>query len=272
MKIILSRKGFDNQYGKQASPILPDGTLLSLPIPLAEEAVQLTDLIHKDQSYYNIIKSLKPNTHLKAESTCHLDPDLRKEALPRKQSWQPTFGQADGALGHLINNDIRKDDLFLFFGTFRQTAYINGKLSYVKDAPDQHLIYAYFQVSKLHTDNESLKKHFADHPHAAPRYLAKNLNGIFEANENLSFAPAFSGSSSFTFSKDLVLTKQGYSKSRWQLPDIFEDARITYHSKNSFKAHYFQSAAKGQEFIISGSKVVENWAKNLIIKNVKRKN
>jgi hypothetical protein len=33
MKVILSRKGFDSEYGGIASPILPDGTLLSLPIP-----------------------------------------------------------------------------------------------------------------------------------------------------------------------------------------------------------------------------------------------
>ena len=33
MRVILSRKGFDSQYGGMPSPILPDGTLLSLPIP-----------------------------------------------------------------------------------------------------------------------------------------------------------------------------------------------------------------------------------------------
>ena len=33
MKVILSRKGMDNETGLMASPILPDGTLLSLPIP-----------------------------------------------------------------------------------------------------------------------------------------------------------------------------------------------------------------------------------------------
>lgn len=36
MKVILSGKGFDSSYGGQASPILPDGTLLSLPIPSYE--------------------------------------------------------------------------------------------------------------------------------------------------------------------------------------------------------------------------------------------
>ena len=33
MKVVLSRKGFDSSYGGFPSPILPDGTLISLPIP-----------------------------------------------------------------------------------------------------------------------------------------------------------------------------------------------------------------------------------------------
>ncbi len=35
MKIILSRKGFDSSvnYGRVASPIFPDGSLVSMPIP-----------------------------------------------------------------------------------------------------------------------------------------------------------------------------------------------------------------------------------------------
>ena len=44
MKIILSRKGFDAEYGGQPSPILPDGTLLSMPIPYPDEVIKYTDL------------------------------------------------------------------------------------------------------------------------------------------------------------------------------------------------------------------------------------
>ena len=33
MKLILSRKGFDSQSGGCPSPIFPNGTLYSLPIP-----------------------------------------------------------------------------------------------------------------------------------------------------------------------------------------------------------------------------------------------
>lgn len=65
MKIILSRKGFDNQYGGQPSPILPVGNLLSLPIPAKVEEVRFSDLKHNNKSYLEIIKELKPNTKIK---------------------------------------------------------------------------------------------------------------------------------------------------------------------------------------------------------------
>ena len=41
MKIMLSRKGFDStkEDGGYPSPILPDGTLLSLPVPDCNNAI-----------------------------------------------------------------------------------------------------------------------------------------------------------------------------------------------------------------------------------------
>ena len=61
MKIVLSRKGFDSQYGKIKSPILEDGTLLSLPIPQENDTRLFDDLWYDDKTYYEIIKELKPN-------------------------------------------------------------------------------------------------------------------------------------------------------------------------------------------------------------------
>ena len=66
MKIILSRKGFDSQYGKIKSPILENGTLLSLPIPQENDTKTFDDLWYGDKPYKNktyneIIKELKPN-------------------------------------------------------------------------------------------------------------------------------------------------------------------------------------------------------------------
>jgi hypothetical protein len=80
MKIILSRKGFDSAAGGYANPILPDGTLLSLPIPDESSAVCFSDLSYKGKSYYEIMGELH-GTKMKEDgkpailsetSGCHL--------------------------------------------------------------------------------------------------------------------------------------------------------------------------------------------------------
>jgi len=266
MKVILSRKGFDSTYGRQPSPILPDGTLLSLPIPMENEKVCFENLVHKDKSYYDIIQELKPKTHLKKSHACHLDPDLRKEAIKRADQWKPLFGQAGSALSHLRNQGIAHGDLFLFFGTFKQTEYDeHRRLQYKKKAAEQHLIYGYFQVGQLHTAKQILETKFADHPHAQDSFTAKNQNGIFEATERLSFSPKLPGAGTLNYHKSLVLTKANHSKSRWSLPDEFKNLPISYHSGRSFKQEgYFKSAAIGQEFVITDHPSVHQWAKNMI--------
>ncbi len=65
MRIILSRKGFDSSNGGCPSPILPDGTLLSLPIPSKNDAVKYSGLYYEDKSYFQIIKELKPGSKIK---------------------------------------------------------------------------------------------------------------------------------------------------------------------------------------------------------------
>ena len=45
MKIIFSRKGFDSVSGRVPSPILPDGRLLSLPIPDKGSSIRYDDLL-----------------------------------------------------------------------------------------------------------------------------------------------------------------------------------------------------------------------------------
>lgn len=51
MKIILSRKGTDSSYGGYPSPILPDGSLLSIPIPSMRFAQKKSDIIKKWQYF-----------------------------------------------------------------------------------------------------------------------------------------------------------------------------------------------------------------------------
>jgi hypothetical protein len=51
---------------------------------------------------------------------------------------------------------------------------------------------------------------------------------------------------------------------------FFKDTEISYHSKGSWSDSYFQSAARGQEFVVSENRTVESWARDLINKQMKR--
>lgn len=264
MKVILSRKGFDNQYGGQPSPILPDGTILSLPIPLKGEDLNFSDIKHNGKSYWEIIKELKPNSKITKNCTCHLDPDLRKKSLERESKWKPLFGQAGSSQGHLSNKGITIGDIFLFFGSFRQTKFIDNKLFYVKGAPEIHLIFGYLQVGKIH--DVVFPKHILYHPHATGHYVKATNNVIYEASDSLNFMRDKAGADCLCFHNDLILTKEGMSKSKWNIPKSFKETDISYHSKKSFKDGYFQSAAKGQEFVISNGVTVLDWVINIILK------
>lgn len=59
MKVILSRKGFDSSNGGCPSPIMPDGTLLSMPIP-SDDKDSYDDLSYCGTPYSRILQQLAP--------------------------------------------------------------------------------------------------------------------------------------------------------------------------------------------------------------------
>jgi hypothetical protein len=273
MRVILSRKGFDKQYGGQPSPIMPDGTLLSLPIPGKKETVYFSGLKHNGKTYLDIMQELNHNSNpkIKEKYTCHLDPDLRNEVCNRENGWDPLFGQTGGAQGHLLKQKISEKDLFLFFGWFKETEVVDGILKYKRNAADLHLIFGYMQIGKIYPDISKLPKEYQYHPHAQARFKDVKPNCIYKATDTLSFVPSLAGGGCLSFDNTLVLTKKGFTKSRWGLPSFFRNIKISYHSSSSFAEDYFQSAAKGQEFVIEENEHVSNWAKEIIIAGSKAK-
>ena len=271
MKVILSRKGFDSTYGGCPSPILPDGTMVSMPIPSEHDKRKYKDLaFHGGGTYLDAWQSLKPSG--KKILTCHLDPDIRKGIRNEEKGWKPTFGQCEAAQGHLINQKIKEKDLFLFFGWFRKADYIDGKLRYVKDAPLIHAIYGYLQIDSILKDREVEKCHW--HPHS--KYLKTTNNTIYVATDTLRIDNkeyGLPGAGVFDFSDDLILTADGQSHSRWKLIDVLsnKDIKLTYHDKEKcIKDGYFQSAARGQEFVFEENDIVTEWAKDIITKHSKQ--
>lgn len=269
MKVILSRKGFDSQYGGQPSPILQDGTLLSFPIPLPGESIKYDELFYNGKSFLEIIKELKPKAQkIQSNTTLHLDPDIRKDIYDKRPvNWKPIFGQCDAAQGALRNKNISINDLFLFFGWFKQTELINGTLQYKKGSPDLHIIFGFLQIGEIYTYDTPFPEYAKLHPHAAESYKNIKSNCIYVAREKLSFNESLDGAGALKYKSNLVLTRDGMSRSKWDLPAFFRDLNITYHNKDSFKKTYFQSRAKGQEFIIEENEELINWVKELIERN-----
>ncbi len=286
MRIVLSRKGFDSGYGGWASPILPDGRMLSLPIPAGNGVVSYDDLSAGDGvSYLDIMRQLRHGhedrlvlshkTWLPSERriTAHLDPDLVASALERLPGWRGMFGQANAASSHLLNHQVGSGDLFLFFGRFRHTERLDERLSPAHEQ-DMHAIWGYMLVGEILEG--SRKTCFPDwalrHPHAQECFLdspAYKHNRIFIA------APTIPGTDSpgwgrFLWDERLRLTRPGSATlCDWQLHPSFRDVDdMTYHCGSaSFGWHdgTFRAAQKGQEFVIpEGHRAIEEWAMALI--------
>ena len=267
MKVILSRKGFDSANGGYPSPILPDGRMLSLPIP-RESSICYSDLNAGHQSYYHLMLKLKTKIRIKKDwlelepkTECHLDPDIRREVL-NNPDWRPCFGQVGIPQRHLDKQKVRPGDLFLFFGWFREAKRSGVKLKFC--GPPVHAIFGYLQIGKKDPCDEDYKApKWMRHPHLSEELRREPNNTIYIAREHLSWN-SMPGAGVFSFRQNLVLTKQGLSRSKWDLPDFFRKAEISHHSETSWKDSYFQSAPIGQEFVIQDNDEVEAWAKELI--------
>lgn len=278
MKVILSRKGFDSAYGGYPSPILPDGRLISLPIP-SSDVMKYSDLkLEKNKSYFDLMKDLKPKIkydkkwhEITKDTKCHLDPDIYTDILKREEDWKACFGQINQSQSHLLNEGVKCGDLFLFFGWFRQTILKNGKFSFHKSAPNLHIIFGYLQIWKtIQVNNKTeIPDWMKYHPHVMDEYRKKNsTNTIYITRKNLFWNERISGAGIFKFNKELVLTKQGLTRSKWDLPNFFKDVKISRHSEKSWKPEgYFKSVDIGQEFIVEDNNKVEYWAKQIINNN-----
>lgn len=280
MKIILSRKGFDSDNGGYPSPILPDGTLISLPIPSYGDNTRFSDLrLNKHDSYFDLMKQLKPKIKrgeekviLRKSTKCHLDPDIYPSILQRNRDWRAIFGPSGSAQTHLNNQGVSEGDLFLFFGWFRETILDDDIYMFDRHAPDLHVIFGYLQIDKIYQGKEiiDLPNWTKYHSHVIRQERNHmSTNTIYVAKRKLTWDKTTPGYGPLKYTKDVILTKKGYTRSRWDLPKFFRKVKISYHEKKPWNAEgYFQSVGKGQEFVIEDNDEVQNWGKLLIENNL----
>jgi len=263
MEVILSRKGFDSCDGGCASPIMPDGTLLSLPIP-ERSKLKFTDIGYDGMTYDEIWEQLDPRSHWK--TTCHLDPDIRPGIrLKPVKGWKPAFGQAGAAETHLENQGVDIGDVFLFFGWFRQTEYTSdGKLRYVAGAPNLHIIYGYMQIGRIVSGKG--KRAYSWHPHGQWNGEEDN-DTLYIPTKKLTINDqdmGYPGYGVLSYARKRVLTAPGEKKSVWKLPPWFSNVELSYHSKKSFVDGYLHTVGRGQEFVIKDDRHLNKWVMSII--------
>ena len=298
MRFILSRKGYDSQFGGNPSPVfkttgqLLDGFMYSIPVP--ERDSKGNSYIYQELHAPKTPKGFPVNTRF-----FHLDPDIRPELhqnLPDK--WKPIFGQSEAAASHL-KLYIQKGDIFLFFGLFQDAIWNPNRKQWLfgKSRP-YHAIWGYMQIDEIIENiGGSIQKIYSWHPHCQENYHSdpkrntlyigkkKNLTiggkdlhvkgyGTFKYSDKLRLTlPDNELKLTLTKASDSGLTHWKLNCLPW-LDASRKEAHMSYHNKDSFQLEsqpkFFKAASRGQEFVTddfeNGSKLWEkilDWFKDL---------
>ena len=274
-KLSISRKGFDSKYGGYPSPIFPDGTMYSLPIPGGDDEVPVHygDLNHGDINIGEVVRDLTRG-RLEESSLAGLDPDLRPTAIPRFDGWRAMLGQMGNPQSHLENQGFNVGDLFLFFGLFRQVERTREGWRFVRHAPKQHVLWGWLQagqVCKVDDIRNDEQFHWATY-HCHFSFPFDHRNTLYMAAEELDLGNDLKvpGAGEFPqYRERLALTETGRSPSAWRLPRWFYPtggrAPLSCHPRNLWRQDesytYVQRTAPGQEFVLDLHEYPEalNW-------------
>lgn len=263
MKIIFSRKGFDSSAGGFPSPIFPDGSLFSIPIPSSKDNVLYSDLemeyesetiqsILNDLTGHRILHNKEHKTcdYMAAIQRCHYDP------MPIDGLTKIAFGQTGGSESHLRKNNIEKGDVFLFYGWFKQVEKNNGSWRYKAGAKDIHVIWGWMSIGEIINLDDLHQKEMAseqypdliDHPHLAA--WRKAPNRIYLSGD--------SGLLSYSGESCLTACERYQGRSTWQLPISFNHPEAFTYLKRFTPCGdqvTIQIPGRGQEFILALEKI-----------------
>ena len=271
MKLILSRKGFDSANGGCPSPIFPDDTMFSLPIPLKhEDKFTYGELPRLGEINIGEVVAGLTRGRIGAKDHAHMSPDLNPP-----NGWPRLFDQAEAAERHLSNQGVGEGDLFLFFGLYRKVEPSDGQgWRFVRGEREQHVLWGWLQVEAKRGCGEGDEELRCSCGNANVRYVARKKLDIGDGLDGAGVFPRYDDR--------LLLTAPGESVSRWKLPRWFypDDGKLalTYHDPKRTKSNrwtrkpgdsehvYLQSVGRGQEFVLDCDHYPEavGWALDLI--------
>ncbi|OAI57302.1 hypothetical protein AYO50_01700 [Acidobacteria bacterium SCGC AG-212-P17] len=275
-RIILSRKGWDSKAGGWPNPILPGGHPLSLPIPDSNSGVTYGDLYLPDgrKLVGEMVRQLS-NGKWGPDDELHLDPDIRQNAVKRNE-FRAAFGQCGGAQTHLTKQKVcsgpsaESNDLFLYFGRYREVEEQSGRWRYRRRGPEIQLIFGWLQISEMISLADGRPEWAQSHPHCRLSGIVQaelgkrkvNNNTLYVARRELSFSSK-PGAGVFqrfdTRTPDPKrLTREDSKASVWRLPGFFNRAGLTCLSNMGSKTAWtaegnswiVQRRGPGQEFVL----------------------
>ncbi len=285
MKVVISRKGFDSSAGWMPSPILEDGRLVPLPIPSRNDAARMDEVSHPVADIDKMLRDLSGRRYpLNGATTVHVDPVLvRPPDMP--DAWRPCLGQTGSAASHLDKQGVGPGDLFLFFGWFRRVENTRNGWSWVRNAPDIHVLFGWLEIAdcvaipKERPQNIGQYPWLASHPHVGPAYTDPNNCIYVGAAQSKILGPNSVGGGRFSvWHPTLQLTLGGKNKLRslWDLPGFFLPKGrppLTYHANpNRWTPAggrvQLKTVGRGQEFAIDSEHYpeLEGWAETIIRK------
>ena len=287
-RLIISRKGFDSGSGGCPSPIFPDGTMFSLPIPSGDEEA-FEDLQHGDVDIASVVSGITDG-RMGGLNPVHLDPDLNFDAYRHRkeragwQEWRGMLGQAGAAQSHLNNQGVASGDVFLFFGLYRRVEKIAQGWRFVRGSPELHVLWGWLQVDEKYPVADIGPNDLAwarHHPHIFSNYR-DDKNTVYAASMKLELGGdddrcENAGWGVFPkLDQRLVLTDpNGAGVSNWWLPRWFypdgNRPPLTYHPdrkrwRRDANHAYLQSVGRGQEFVLDLAHYPEatDWLSDLV--------
>lgn len=266
MRIILSRKGIDSGNINLASPILPNGTMLSIPIPTDDYTeISYKDIEYQGQSFDVILHYLNRGRDLNLPyDNIHLDPDIRVDLyhdVPKQ--WEPAFGTRSGDEAAVRPQTIAQPgDIFLFFGRFRHA---DESFKYISS--DLHCVWGYMQVKKVLVDRDEIAQ-YSWHPHAkAERLLNQRCNTLYLPVSSLSWNSNIPGFGALKFTKNCQLTIPGQTRAKWKkqpfyMPDKVTNAKRKNSDRTGLGLYY---SGFWQELVLEENDEATEWAKIIIM-------
>ena len=280
-RIIISRKGFDSAAGGCPSPIFPDGTMYSLPVPGddVEKPIRYKDLHHGNINIGQVVEDLTDGRH-PAWHLAGLDPDIRPNAIARSGNWRGLFGQSNASQTHLAKQCVETGDVFLFFGLFRRVQKTRAGWRFVRGAPKLHVLWGWLQIEQVCKVDEIRHDERFDWAtyHCHFSWSGDPRNTLYVATDWLDVNDKVAAPGAGVFQKvheRLTLTRAGKSVSNWRLPRFFYPdggkTPLTYHPdlkrwRQDQDHAYLQSVGRGQEFVLRCDEYPEaaDWLSGLI--------